>query len=344
MEENVNEKEVAVEETTVVKENVKETDDYLTEEKKTESVSTEETVKEFDPEAFIKEDLATTKTDDEEVKVDQSKDSEPVVWGEYGEDTTKETKQEHPTTPENAFKWEDVGIEGVKNKEDFDKKIEEFKSYESKIKENEVRNATNEKINKLEDFLKLDDKELLKRDLELQGFSKEKLEDAMNTYEYNNTTSIEAQKIRNTVNKAIKSEQHKELGSRKQEEAMLQKEREESIAKLKSHLESTETMFGFKMAKDEATLKTVREKHFKYITSGDFINDVMASNENLSEAAWLWKNKSTLLNAMNNKGYQKGKQEILDNIQRPEVSGTTRILDPSGKTDEFNPNAFIHGD
>ena len=343
MEEKVNENEAVVED--VVTEN------NVANETTTEPVveQAKEEVKEFDPKAFLTPTETETKEDD--VKEDVKETTDNVIVWDYDnsavkkeETETKETLQEQPKTTEESFNWESTGLEGVKSKEDFDKKIEEFKSYESKIKENEVRNASNEKINKLEDFLKLDDKELLKRDLELQGFDKEKLEDAMSTYEYNNTISIEAQKIRNTVNKAINAERHKELNTRKSEEAKLQKEQEESIAALKDHLNNTETMFGFKMAKDEASLNNVREKHFKYITSGDFLNDIMASNTNLSEAAWLWKNKETLLNAMNNKGYQKGKQEILDNIQRPEISGTTRILDPTGKTNEFNPNAFIFGE
>ena len=155
--------------------------------------------------------------------------------------------------------------------------------------------------------------------------------------------NIEAQKIRNTLNKAIRNEEQNELNQAREQEARLQKEREDSMAELKNHLEKTETMFGFKMAKDSDGMKKVREDHYDYITSGTFLNSIMESNQNVTEAAWLWKNKDTILNAMKNQGYQRGKKEILDNIQRPEIPGTNRILDPTGKTDEFNPNAFLFG-
>ena len=38
-----------------------------------------------------------------------------------------------------------------------------------------IKNTTSDKINKLQNFLNLDDRDLLKKDLELNGFSEEKL-------------------------------------------------------------------------------------------------------------------------------------------------------------------------
>lgn len=340
MEENV--KENAVVEN-VSTENVIE-ENYSTENETLEAVEetkTDDSVKEFDGKAFAESASFTDKPQENEKKEIETNE---FSWSQNKEpEVEKEKLQENPTTTENSFDWTSTGIDGVKSKEDFDKKLQEFKSYETKVKEYEVSSVKNNKINRLENFLKLDDKALLTKDLELQGFSKEKLEEAIDTYEYNNTISIEAQKIRNTVDRAISHEKQNELKSHKNEEAKLIQERESSKAELKNHLENTETMFGFKMAKDEAGLTSVRNDHYEYITSGTFLNSVMDSNTNLSEAAWLWKNKETIFKALKNNGFQKGRQEILNDIQKPEVVGTQRILDPSGKTDEFNPNAFIFG-
>lgn len=310
-----------------------------------------EEAKEFDPSKFVSTEFVETETkteskeeensftwDNTDSEVKEETKSEPIKVEE------KETLQEHPTTVENSFKWEETGIEGVSNKEDFDKKIEEYKAYEKQVQEFKTQNLESETVTKLRDFLKYDDESLLKKDLELQGFKDDKLDEALDTYKYNNTINIEAQKIRNTLNKAIKVEQNKIFESQKADQAKLDAERDKSVADLKNHLNTTETMFGFKMAKEEAQLNKVRDDHFKYITSGDFLNDITDNNSNLTEAAWLWKNRKTILNAMKNKGSQLSKKELLDNIQRPETPGTTRILDPSGKTDDFNPNAFMFGE
>ncbi len=312
----------------------------------------EEEVTAFDPQAFVESsemvDSPTIKkdvTENEDGDI-QDKDSDDFVWGSEKTEETPETKTKDTVVETQApvIDFEKIGIDGVKNQEDFNKKMDEWKSLEAKSKENALKNTTSDKINKLQKFLNLDDRDLLKKDLELQGFSEEKLNEAIGTYEYNNTVAIEAQKIRNTLNKAIKNEKYKEIEGRKQADAKQEAERLKSISELKDHLNNTETMFGFKMAKDSEGLEKARSEHFEYITSGSFLNNIMNSNSNLTEAAWLWKNKDTILKAMKNKGYQNGKKEILDNIQMPEIPGTTRILDPTGKTNDFNPNAFMFGE
>lgn len=348
MEENVKEKEeVVVDETTNVENNVEET------------VNTEvleeasETKDGFDANAFVeassflddqKDKPETDKAEGETVSEKENTD-DGFVWDYPTAEKTESTPKEPvaDTVETNTFNWEDTGLEGVKSKEDFEAKINEFKEYEKKVKEYETKNIKSDKITKLRDFISMEDRALVEADLKMQGFKDEKLEDALSTYEVNGNMNIEAQKIRNTLNKAIRNEEQNELNQVREQEARLQKEREDSMAELKNHLEKTETMFGFKMAKDSDGMKKVREDHYDYITSGTFLNSIMESNQNVTEAAWLWKNKDTILNAMKNQGYQRGKKEILDNIQRPEIPGTNRILDPTGKTDEFNPNAFLFG-
>lgn len=353
MEENVNEKEeVVVDNSTPTIENNEDTS----------AVDSNKETKEdnsFDASLFVE---ASAMADSPEVakkpEVEKDKDtvkedtSDDFVWDypteakdnkEIVTDKTKEELQEQPTTIENSFKWEDTGIEGVTSKEEFDNKIAEYKALEEKLTEYKTQNVKSDKITKLRNFVSMEDKELVKKDLEMQGFKEEKLDEALEIYDANGTMDIEAQKIRNTLNKAIRNEEHNELNRERDNEARLQKERDDSMVELKNHLEKTETMFGFKMAKDSDSLNKVRGDHYEYITSGSFLKSVTESNQNVSEAAWLWKNKDTILKAMKNQGYQKGKKEILDNIQRPEIPGTTRILDPTGKSDEFNPNSFMFG-
>lgn len=349
MEEKVIEKE-STDSSTTLEENVQETDTYLTEDKK---VETEESVKEFDPEAFIqkdfiKEEERSKSNKEPEKEIEDEDNANEFTWDQNIEEKKVEVKEEvKPDIDKEKsliidnFDWTSTGLEGVTNAEEFKKKIDEWKSYEKEVKEYKTKNLKNDKINRLQEYLNLDDEALIKKDLELQGFTKEKLDKALETYKYNDTASIEAHKIRNTLNRAIKAESQHQLNANREKEAKLNKERDASVADLKKHLNGTETMFGFKMAKDESQLNNVRETHFEYITSGTFLKDITDSNKNLTEAAWLWKNKDTLLKAMMNKGTQQGKKEILDSIQRPEIPGTNRILDPSGDSDEFNPNKFL---
>ena len=96
------------------------------------------------------------------------------------------------------------------------------------------------------------------------------------------------------------------------------------------------------MAKDDASLKQVRESHKKYITSGEFYNDISSDSKKLSDVAWLWKNRDTMMKALGNKGLQQGRKEILDDIGSPEVLDSKRYSTPKGN-EAFDANAFLSG-
>jgi regulator of replication initiation timing len=175
--------------------------------------------------------------------------------------------------------------------------------------------------------------------LEKDGFEGEALQDAVDKYIDNGLLEIEAKKIRNTIDKAIVGEQNKETQSTVDADAKQQQEHAESVKQLEEHISKTDTMFGFKMAKDEESLKQVQQGHAKYITSGKFLDDVFESQESLAEAAWFVKNKSVIIKAIANKNLQKGKQAVLDDIREPEVVSPQRFRDPEG-SNEFDPSKF----
>ena len=199
--------------------------------------------------------------------------------------------------------------------------------------------VTNEKINSLQGYLKLDNKELLQKDLEAQGFRGDKLQETLDTLQDNGMLEIEATKVRNAINGAITKEQTSITQESKNADAKRQADRDESVKELQTYLSSQTDMFGFKMAKDEESLGKVRDGHHKYITSGSFLKDITKNNESLAESAWLWRNRETLLKAARNNGLQQGRSEVLNDLGNPDTGGGGKFADPSGKG-EFDPSKF----
>ena len=199
--------------------------------------------------------------------------------------------------------------------------------------------VTNEKINSLQGYLKLDNKELLQKDLEAQGFRGDKLQETLDTLQDNGMLEIEATKVRNAINGAITKEQTSITQESKNADAKRQADRDESVKELQTYLSSQTDMFGFKMAKDEESLGKVRDGHHKYITSGSFLKDITKNNESLAESAWLWRNRETLLKAARNNGLQQGRSEVLNDLGNPDTGGGGKFADPSGKG-EFDAAKF----
>lgn len=262
------------------------------------------------------------------------------------EDSTNEVVSEQP----NDDAPQKVSTEGFKQVADelglkFET-MDEMKEHLQMIEEenNKLRaasgsGATNEAVKNLENLLTKDNEDLVRLSLEKDGFSGEELDDAVDKYIDNGLIDIEAKKIRNTIDNAIVGEQNKITQSTVDSDAKQQEEHAESVKNLEEHISKTDTMFGFKMAKDEDSLKNVQQGHAKYITSGKFLDDVFANDESLAEAAWFVRNKDVIIKAIANKSLQKGKNAILDDIREPEVVSPQRFRDPEG-SNEFDPSKF----
>jgi hypothetical protein len=233
----------------------------------------------------------------------------------------------------------ELGFE-VKSKEDLIQKYRELQEQIEEAKIIKVGNLTNKKIETWQSYVSLQDEDLVKADLKAQGFDDNEIEETLDTYKDNRLLSIEAKKIRKTLNAHISKEQHAII-QQKETEAQRQKaDVEESRKKIKTTLENTETMFGYKIAKSADEMKKVREGHYKYVTE-KFINDITSNEQNVIEAAWLWRNRETILNAVKSSGAQLGKKEILDTLQNPDNGKTNRIMAP--KDGGFDPKKFAYG-
>ena len=215
----------------------------------------------------------------------------------------------------------------------------ELEADNKRLQESSKDNVTSKKISTLQTYLKFEDKELLQKDLEAQGFKGQQLEEAMDTLQDNGMLKVEAAKVRNAINSSIDNERSAITKESRDEDARQLRERDESVKALGSYLNKQNEMFGFKMAKDDETLKKVRDSHHKYITSGDFLQDITKNNESLAESAWLWKNRETLLKAARNGGLQQGRSEILNDMHNPDTDKGGGFVSPDGKG-EFSVSKF----
>jgi len=336
---------------------------------------------EFDPLKFIEEPIVKVeekeKIADENPDDKKSKDGDDddFSWANYDEEDVNETPEEKEAkiaAEKLSTKDKDAGSDNV----DHDKKgnevksslsNEQFKAFATEIGlevsspkelkeaiielENELdsyrsskgtQNVTNDKINRLSTLKAKTDEELLRLDLAQQKFTEEEIQESIDTYMDNGLLKIEAKKIRATIDKAINAEQENITKSKLETESMTQKQHEESVIALKEHIGKTETMFGLKIAKDEASLEKVREGHFKYISSGKFLEEITKDSESLSQVAWLWKNKEIIMGAKANSGVQKGREEILNDIGNVDVANVNRFKGPK-EADGFDPKKFTYG-
>lgn len=351
-EEKVNETEVAQESTTE-----EATPEVQQEEK-------EEFNLDFNPDAFFTDEVKqetqdnnTEQTNVEENKVDNDSSESDFSW-DKGLDYLKEEKQKEDVSSDNESNDSDKDVAVIEkntepNYEEFFKDVglevktkEEFKEiYKSLQEENDFLKKgypeKNEKIDNLENLIKLEDKELVERSLIADGFEGVELENAMERMLDNDMIDIEAKKVRNTLNKAIVSEKETIMDSKRSETAKQEKDREESIKSLNDYLNSTEKMFGFKIASTPEKANEIRKSHQEYIVSGKFLQDITQTEKSLADCAWLWANKDVILKAMQTKGFNSGRKDVLNQIGNPDVDANSRTFaDPKGDG-EFNPNKFM---
>lgn len=284
-----------------------------------------------------KEDVGSEFLKEEETETIENK--ETIVEDNEQTPPQQETKTISVDDAYNVLR-EELGLEATSVKE-LKKQLQELEQENNELKELKHNNIENDKISRLNQFKNLSDEALLLESFKRQGFSDEEAQNAVDRYIDNQMIDIEAKKIRKGIDNAIAKERDNHVRSTQQEEARLQKEREESIESLKQYMNGVDTMYGLKIAKDEDGLSNVRKEHLKYITSGTFLNEVTMNNENLVEASWLWKNRDVITKSFYNKGKNEERKEFLDELQNPETLSSSERFKGPGDEDGFNPSKFL---
>jgi hypothetical protein len=231
---------------------------------------------------------------------------------------------------------------GIKVKDD-EEAVETVKKLINENIEIKTSSVSNKAIDFYKKTLSLKDEELVRKVLEADGLTGDLLEKAIKKHKSDGTIDVEAEMIRSRVRKRIDEEVQKETQKVKNEEAMRLQRQAESRKLLKDHLDKTETMFGFKIAKDIKDLPKVREGITKYIESGKFMDDVLKDAETIAEVAYFVKNKAKIIAALSNKSKQTGKKEILDNMGNHTKDESGRIINPDPEKTDFNPSKFVTG-
>ena len=319
-------------------------------------------VEAFDPKAFmatnsVEEDANDTNT---ETSTD-SDDSDALAWPDLPtdtdiqstEDTNSDTtaeaqEQTQEQTEERAVELtndhfkaftSELGL-NADSMDELKEVLSDLVEENRKLKEGSQETVTNKRIDDLKNFLKLDDEQLVRRSLEADGLTGDKLDYAVDRMLDTGMIDVEALKIRNNIDKAIKSESQNVIQAREAEVAKQQKERDEAVESFGKYMQSIDTLFDFKLTGNPDNLPNVRKNHTEYVTSGKYLSEITASEQSLAESSWLWRNREVLKNALINNGRQNGRREILDQIGNPDTGRPQRFTAPSDPG-VFDPKKFM---
>lgn len=317
----------------------------------------------FDPKAFAaKENVSDSNNGNNTTNSSNNADDDSfgLSWPDL-DDSSSNSGNETPTAKDNnvtedkkgdnnkpalnqeAFKTfaAELGLEADnidEIKETFQRLVEE----NIKLKENSKEPISNKKIDDLNKFLKLDDETLVRKSFEADGLTGEKLDYAVDRLTDTGLIDVEALKIRNNIDRAIKAESQNVIKAKEAEIAKQEESREQAVKSFSDYMQRTDSLYGFKLTGNPDKLPDVRKNHIEYVTSGRYLAEISANEQTLAESSWLWRNRETLKNALINNGRQNGRKEILDRIGYPDRSIPQRFTNPID-TGEFDPKKFLQG-
>ena len=265
--------------------------------------------------------------EDEEVEEDKTEEVEEVEddWDFEGQTDSNEEPEEESTV-NNEVNWdavaEQLGLEGA-SKEDI------VKALNSK-NEPEIKNDT---VTKYEGYLQLTDRELLGADMKATGMDEYDVDDSLDRMEDSGMLKHEALKIRKQLRNAIRSE--KTNVKKKEESATQEKSQAQEQARkdLQAELKGFKNYLGGKVTVEQ------RKDLYKYITTGNFNEDIYKSHANVAEAAFLWKNRKQLQKMLRSQGFEDGKGSVLDNLSNRGGRGNSKPKRNTGTG--FDASAFM---
>ena len=315
-----------------------------------------EEVKEFNPEAFAgldnlvekvgqvesdeKEEKPTNLLDENSEEVENStiedddQEESDFDWSLEEEEKEQQAeevvdkKEDKASEEEQApgLNWdnvaEELGLEGA-SKEDI---INAIKSKNEPLQ-------TNDTVSKYEGYLNLSDRELLAADMKGSGMDEYDADESLDRMEDSGVLKHEALKIRKQLNNAIRNER---VSIKQKEESATQEKsqaQEEARKNLQSELKGFKNYLGGKVTVEQ------RKDLYKYITTGNFNEDIYKSHANVAEAAFLWKNRKQLQKMLRSQGFEDGKGSVLDNLSNRGGRGNSKPKRNTGTG--FDASAFM---
>jgi hypothetical protein len=255
---------------------------------------------------------------EEDKESDDDWDSEEVV--DKKEDKASEEEQAPGLNWDNVA--EELGLEGA-SKEDI---INAIKSKNEPLQ-------TNDTVSKYEGYLNLSDRELLAADMKSSGMDEYDADESLDRMEDSGVLKHEALKIRKQLNNAIRNER---VSIKQKEESATQEKsqaQEQARKDLQSELKGFKNYLGGKVTVEQ------RKDLYKYITTGNFNEDIYKSHANVAEAAFLWKNRKQLQKMLRSQGFEDGKGSVLDNLSNRGGRGNSKPKRNTGTG--FDASAFM---
>ena len=296
---------------------------------------------------------AMNKNDDGSAGEEEEEEKKKAAGQETEEDRKKREASEAAQKAAEAEKNKTSSVPkelyselGIDEKEDVSKLVDTIKELKKKNDELMAKTQPSKlkgQIDKLNEIVAYSDYDLMVKDFAVQyKLTEEEAKNRADILKDNGMLVIEAAKVRNGLTRFIAEKEAERQKEYADSSSMSESELKYSKDALKSHAEKTETMFGFKVAKDAEGQKKVASDQVNYITSGQMLRDITADESTLYEVGWFMKHKQVIMKALTTRGVHQTRKEILNTLQNPELGAKNngKYVEPA-KPGDFNPKKWM---
>ena len=244
----------------VVSENTNSDDDFKIEAFDPKAFSSREEEEEETEEKTEEEEedntLAWPDLESKEEKTEEEKTEEEQIVNKESEDNNENNNSEVTQEQFKTFTNE-LGLE-VENIDELKQVLNELVEENNKLKEGPVSVVSNKRLDDLNNFLKLEDELLVRKSFEADGLKEDKLDYAIDRLLDTGLIEVEALKIRNNIEKAVKAENQNIINKREQESAKQEESHTEAVESFGNYMQSVDTLFSFKMTTYQKLGKTIQ--------------------------------------------------------------------------------------
>tara|TARA_R100001510_G_scaffold18425_1_gene15904 strand:- start:206 stop:1258 length:1053 start_codon:yes stop_codon:yes gene_type:complete len=221
---------------------------------------------------------------------------------------------------------ENTSVDDIKQKLQPQETTQEEKVVEPEMNDNAIR---------LNDFLKLSDKELLAEEMKADGMAEDKIEEALDKMEDSGLLVREAHRIRRQLQSAIKQEAQQAEIQAVEQKKMQKQQAETNRKELQTYIKTMEDFMGGKVNNKD------KQEAYKYIVSGNMQQDIWKSHTNASEVAMFLLFKDKFAKILRAQGLEDGKASILNKITSPSLKGKSKPTYEKKDSSVFDPAAFM---
>jgi len=266
--------------------------------------------------------------------IETEKAEEPKAQEEdvdWDAELTEQPKKEEQTDIDWKAVAKSLGLDENTSVDDIKQKLQPQEKTEEKVVEPQI----NDNTTRLNEFLKLSDKELLAEEMKADGMAEDKIEEALDKMEDSGLLVREAHRIRRQLQSAIKQEKQQEEIQAVEAEKMQKQKAETNRKELQTYIKTMEDFMGGKVNNKD------KQEAYKYIVSGNMQQDIWKSHTNASEVAMFLLFKDKFAKILRAQGLEDGKASILNKITSPSLKGKSKPTYEKKDSSVFDPAAFM---